>query len=665
MKRRITTIICALILSLSFPILILGQSQYGKITMDEMKMTTCDIDSSASAVVLMKDGYTQFLYKDLTGQFVHEYTYRAKIKILKEDGLEYCENSIFYYVGRQIDSREELRGLSGTTYNLENGKITRTKLTKEFIVEEEHDGENKRTKFTMPGAKIGSVIEFKYTITSPFNYSIRDFDFQSYIPVQYVKYEIITPEYFVYSTPIQGYERITTKNEPTNVRISMRLRDEYNRPFTYDDNCTGIKQIHIGENLPAMKQEPFMWSRGDYISRLSFELRSFQFKYSMVKQYSTTWADVDKRLFDLGSFGGSLKKTGIFKNDPKPATLDIAAATKIIMELRSKVKWNDKSSISASNLDKIMKEGLGDSGDLNFLGINALNAAGFEAFPIILSTRSNGRIPLTHPSITAFNYTILGVVIDNKLYTIDVADKYSIWNVLPDKTMVTKARIMQKDRTRWIDLSNSSKGIEYIMSTYKFDEDGQLIGDINTTYRGKSAYEFRKAYYQKHKDEADYIDNLSKTVGLSIENFKTDNLNNASGQVKRTFTIKPDNRLGDDLIYIDPMAIKHISENPFKSEERKFPVQFDYIKDYIQAISIMIPEGYAVEELPESVSYMLDEEASIKFTYKVSTIENSISIQYRYDLDKLLILPDKYQILKEFYAKIMEKCSEVIVLKKI
>ncbi len=665
MKRRTLTIICTLILSLSFPTLILGQSQYGKITMDEMKMTTCDIDSSASAVVLMKDGFTQFLYKDLTGQFVHEYTYRAKIKILKEDGLEYCENSIFYYVGRQIDSREELRGLSGTTYNLENGKITRTKLTKEFIVEEEHDGENKRTKFTMPGAKIGSVIEFKYTITSPFNYSIRDFDFQSYIPVQYVKYEIIIPEYFMYSTPIQGYERINTKSEPTNVRISMRLRDEYNRPFTYDDNCSGVKQIHIGENLPAMKLEPFMWSRGDYISRLSFELRSFQFKYSMVKQYSTTWADVDKRLFELGSFGGSLKKTGIFKNDPKPATLDLAAASKIIMELRSKVKWNEKTSIAASNLDKVMKEGLGDSGDLNFLGINALNAAGFEAFPIILSTRSNGRIPLTHPSITAFNYTILGVVIDNKLYTIDVADKYSIWNVLPDKTMVTKARIMQKDRTSWVDLSSSSKGIEYIMSTYKFDEDGQLVGDINTTYRGKSAYEFRKVYYQKHKDEADYIDNLSKAVGMPIENFKTDNLNSASGQVKRSFTIKPDNRLGDDLLYIDPMAIKHISENPFKSEERKFPVQFDYLQDYIQAINIIIPEGYVVEELPESISYMLDEEGNIKFIYQVSANEHSVSIQYRYDLKNLLILPEKYQDIKEFYAKIIEKCSEVIVLKKV
>lgn len=641
-----------------------GQSQYGKITMEEMNMTTCDIDSSASAVVLMKDGFTQFLYKDLTGQFVHEYTYRAKIKILKEEGLKYCENSIFYYVGKQMDSREELRGLSGTTYNLENRKITKTKLSKEFIVEEEHDEENKRTKFTMPGAKVGSVIEFKYTITSPFNYSIRDFDFQSYIPVKYVKYEIIIPEYFKYSTPTQGYERVVSKEEPTNVRISMRLRDEYNRPFTYDDNCSGVKQTHVGKDLPAMKQEPYLWSRGDYISRLSFELRSFQFKYSMVKQYSTTWADIDKRLFELRSFGGNLKKTGIFKNDPKPATQDIAAATKIIMELRSKVKWNDKSSMSGGNLDKIMKEGLGDSGDLNFLGINALNAAGFDAYPIILSTRSNGRIPLTHPSITAFNYTILGVTINDKMYTIDVADKYSIWNVLPSKTMVTQGRIMQKDRTRWVDLSTSSKGIEYTMSMYKFDESGQLVGDITTVYRNKSAYEFRKDYYLQHKDEADYIDKLTKTIGLPIENFKTENISTPIGEIKRKFTIKPENKTGDDLIYIDPMIIKHITENPFKAEERKFPVQFDYLQDYIQSINIVIPDGYIVEELPTSITYILDEENSIKFTYHITANENSVSIRYNYSLNNLLILPDKYQILKEFYAKIMEKCSEVIVLKK-
>lgn len=665
MKKRILTIICATIIAINFAIHSYGQSQYGKITMDEMTMTTCDIDTSASAVVLMKDGFTQFVFNDLTGQYIHEYTFRAKIKILKEDGLKYCENSIFYYEGRQMDSREVVKGLSGTTYNLENGKIVKTKLTKEFIVQEEHDEENKRTKFTMPGAKVGSVIEYKYTIASPFNYSIRDFDFQSYIPVNYVKYEIIIPEYFKYNTTIQGYERIQSKNEPTNVRISMRLKDYDGRTVHVDDNPTGVKQVHIGENLPAMKNEPYMWYRGDYITRLTFELRSFQWKYSMVQQYSTTWNDIDKKLFDLKQFGGSLKKTGIFKNDPKPETCDLAAASKIIADLRTKVKWNEKSSMAAGNLDKVMKEGLGDSGDINFLGINALNAAGFEAFPIILSTRSNGRIPITHPSITSFNYTITGVIIDDKLYCIDVSDKFSTWNILPNKTMVTQGRVMQKNQTRWIDLTNLPKGTEYIQSIYKFDENGQFVGDISSTYRGKSAYEFQKSYYANNKDEEEYLDKLSKRIGLPIKDFVAVGIADPGAQVKCNFTIKPDNMLGDEIIYIDPMPIKHFSENPFKAEERKFPVQFDYLENYIQAINIMIPEGYDVEELPESITYMLDEENSIQFKYHVAKAGNTISIQYNYNLNNLLILPDKYQVLKEFYAKIMAKCSEVIVLKKI
>lgn len=641
-----------------------AQSKFGKVTLDEMSINSYEIDPTAKAVVLMKDGYTEFQYDEQKG-FFYEYTYKVKVKILKEEGLDLCEGSISYYDGGMISSRETVRGLSGTTYNLEDGKITKTKLSKEFIVTEEYDEVNKRIKFTMPGAKIGSVIEYKYTLVSPFNYNLRSFDFQSYVPVLYARYEIVIPEYFMYNQSIQGYERIPIKVEDVNLSFNMRLEDNDGRPFTYTDKCVATKHIYTAENLVAMKEEPFIWSTEDYISRINFELRSFNFKYSLTKKFSTTWNDVDKILFNSSSFGGNLKKEGLFKNESLPNTKDLVASSTIISLVRQKVKWDEKSRFAPDNLGKALKEGIGTSADLNFLAINALKAAEIDAFPIILSTRSNGRIPITHPSGSAFNYSIVGIMLEDKLYCIDASDKYSVWNVLPNKVLVSQARIMKEGNTRWVDLTKSTKGIEYITSNYKFGDDGQYEGDISSIYRDKSAQEFRRLYYNQHKDEQHYKEELAKKIALPVENIKIEDVADIGKDVKRTFVVKPDLILGDEYLYIDPMLIKHFTDNPFKAETRKFPIQFNYLENHIQTVRINVPEGYKVEELPQSVTYILDENDTLKFLYHVGIRGDVIDVRYHYTINDLLVIQTKYTELQEFFSKIVSKCSEMIVLKKI
>lgn len=664
MKRRLTTV-CFAILFFASSIICTNyaQTKYGKTTMEEMEMSTYENDPSASALILLKEGYTEFKYNEELG-FHHETSYQMKIKILKEDGLKHCEASISYYRGQQVGSREDIKGLSGSTYNLENGKIVRTKLSKEFIVEEELDEVYRRMKFTMPAAKVGSVIEYKYTIVSPFNYSLRSFDFQAYIPVQYVRYEINIPEYFTYNQSGQGYEAMNTpKIEDVNLRFDMRISDGH-RTFMHTDQCVGKRYIYSGENLPAMKEEPYVWSTKDYINRVSFELRDFRFKYGTVKQFSNSWTQIDKTLLDSKYFGGNLKRTGLFKNDDLPSSKDLSAATAIVATIRERVRWNGKSTFSPENLAKALKDGTGNSSDMNFLAINALKAAGIDAFPIILSTRANGRIPLTHPSAAAFNFCITGVEIDEKLYTIDVSDKYSIWNVIPNKAMVTQARIMKEGFDKWIDLSTASKGIEYIMSMYKFNDNGEYEGNITSSYRQKDAYEFRNYLYGKHKDEQNYQEELAKRIGLSIENFKIENGTDLGKDVVRKFSIKPDIRLGDEFVYIDPMIIKQFDENPFKAETRKFPIQFDYIENHLQTINIAIPKGYVVDELPQSATFLLDEENSIRFSYIAASDDQFINIKYQFNLNNLLVLPDKYPNIQDFFTKVISKCSEMVILKR-
>lgn len=154
-----------------------SQTKFGNATMDELNMTVYPQDSTASAVILSKEGETRFIYNEVNG-FQFEYTLKVRMKILKNEGLDLCNQSISYYQESR-STGEKIIGLSGTTYNLENGKIVKTKLSNDYIFDEDVENLWKVKKFSMPGAKVGSVVEYKYTITSIYLYELREFVFQA------------------------------------------------------------------------------------------------------------------------------------------------------------------------------------------------------------------------------------------------------------------------------------------------------------------------------------------------------------------------------------------------------------------------------------------------------------------------------------------------------
>lgn len=658
MKKAILLILmlfCSYLLQNSY-----SQSKYGNPTVEELNMTSYPLDTTANAVILLKKGETRFIYNELNG-FQFEFTLQVKIKILKNDGLDWCNQEISYYQASN-SSKEDVRSLSGTTYNLEEGKITKTKLSKEFIFDEDTDNKWKIKKFTMPAAKVGSVIEYKYTIISDFFYELRDFNFQTSIPIIYTSYDIRIPEYFQYNTNFQGYEPIITKKEPINESFNIRYKDDNGRYQATNIRCGGDRYFSEGKDIPAIKDESYLWTVNDYVSKVSFELKRIQMPYSKVNNFSTTWENIDNELLDSRLFGSNLKKADLFKNEISKADININRAKEIQDLVKEKVKWNDKTSFYPENLKDALKNGIGNSSDVNFLLINALQAGGFDAFPVMLSTRSNGRIPISHPSIAALNYVITGIRIDTTMYFTDAAAKYGDWNLLPEKCMVPQARILKQDATKWIDLTKVTSGSIFISTNLKI-ADSKLEGKVTDTRKGNTAYN-TKVNYDKHKDQADYIESLSKRLSCDIDNFNISNLDNTNEALKMEYTQSSDLNIGDDFIYITPLVDKLYAESPFKEEKRVFPVEFNFLLNYVQLIDFEIPEGYEVDELPKTEKFVFNDN-DIVLTYRVVQSGRVIKLHYQYLLKRLLFLPEEYESLRDLFSKIVLKNSEQIVLKKV
>ncbi len=106
-----------------------------------------------------------------------------------------------------------------------------------------------------------------------------------------------------------------------------------------------------------------------------------------------------------------------------------------------------------------------------------------------------------------------------------------------------------------------------------------------------------------------------------------------------------------------------IKENPFKLEERQYPIDFiiPYTDKYL--VNIKLPEGYSVESLPTSMALEFND-ANVKFTYLIKQNGGFLQLKVELDIVNPLILPKDYKDFKDFYSKIVEKQAEQVVLTK-
>jgi hypothetical protein len=102
--------------------------KFGKITDPEIQMTVYDKDTSAEAVIIADYGSAEIRYSEQT--WFQLYISRHKrIKILKNDGLEWAKGTIRLYRSNN-GKDEDLTTFKASTYNMEEGKLVETKFSK-------------------------------------------------------------------------------------------------------------------------------------------------------------------------------------------------------------------------------------------------------------------------------------------------------------------------------------------------------------------------------------------------------------------------------------------------------------------------------------------------------------------------------------------------------
>jgi len=610
----------------------------GKVSVAELEEKEHPKDPSAVAAILFKTGSVYF--DDLTT--ITEV--KTKIKIYKKEGYEWANEVISHYKdGENVSFKD------ANTYNLVDGKIEKTMLKSDGKFEQNINRYLSQTKITMPNVKVGCIIEFAYTIRSGNFGSLRNWYFQSTIPVNYSEYKVKLPNFLTFNKRSKGFLFPKLSSEPT-----------YNQETS---------EVYKLDNVPAMKEESFVNNINNYRSSISHELAMVNIPGRYYKTFSTNWESVTKTIYAETDFGDELNKTGYFEDDIKALIKDLKTRDEIIDAIfnfvKSRVKWNDYDGYSCNDgVKKAYKDKTGNVAEINLMLTAMLRYAELNANPVLVSTRSNG-IAL-FPSHSAFNHVIVAIELGDSQILLDATDKYAMPNVLPSEDLNWFGRLIRKDGTSTeVDLMPKILSREAINMGVVLKTDGSVEGKIRRQLTDYEALEFRKENGDTNNDN--YLEKLENSNNnIEISDYVRENDLDLSKPIVESYSFKDtkDIEVINGKIYISPMIFLATKENPFKQEIREYPVDFGYPTQSKYNINIEIPEGYVVESMPVPINIATGDDIGT-FKFIIVNTDNKIQVSITSAINTAIVTSDYYPVLKGFYQQMIDKQNEKIVLKKI
>ncbi|MCG8700430.1 MAG: DUF3857 domain-containing protein [Bacteroidales bacterium] len=621
---------------------------------DELSMEEYPLDKEAEAVILSDKGLVHFEVNDENSGFIMIFERYTRIKILKEKGIKYADFEIPLYGKGHVF--EFLREVKGFTYNLENKTIKKTEFDQRNIYEEEYSERFRIKKFTMPNVKIGSVIEIRYSYESPYFINLPDWKFQSRIPTVESEYTARMIPFYEYQFLLQGRSELDKFNS---------YKDNFTRhfgAFNYNDMVyeMGLK------NIPAFKDESFITTIEDFIIKADFQLVKIHSTNGNDIDVIKDWKTLNKELLEHMYFGRFLntakrKAKSICQQEGFAVLPDDERIDKIVEYVKRNFGYTGKGKFASKNVNDFLKEKIGNGAAINLFLCALLTQEGFDAKPVILSTRDHGKVNYELPFQQFFNYTLVVVFKDGKEILLDATSDLYPNDEIPRMCRNNKGVVVDKKEDRFVNLNQTNM----TSSIVKEFELNVLTGkdSLNTksqyTYTGYDGIDARWRY----KNEQEKLLKRFNDKHITINNdIKTINFH----EVEEPYVISYNGNSAletiENNILVHPFINEPISYSPFKLAKRTYPVDMEYPFERVFKSTINIPDGYRVNYLPKNVNY---DNSNIYIKYNAETIDNKVLITGMYKFKKSLYPALDYGKLKYYYYDIIKRFNDKVVLEPI
>ena len=562
------------------------------------------------------------------------------IKIYNKEGIKWAR--IIIPGWGDLVNRDILKKIKAVCYNLDGKKIISTELDEDGIIRIKNSND---IKIQLNDVREGSIVEFQYELET----NTHEWYFQYTIPVHWNEFLIVNPRNYVYQIFLMG-----------------------SLPFyIYDPDYNGYTRYVVRNVEPFILEEPVS-SIHNHLAKVEYHLSKYLPNPNDTMNYAVTWYEVCQDLISSEKFGGCLEG-GLYMNDLKNEILaKDSVETNMMVSAHEKIKelieWNNEQTIFTNfTLRNALKTGIGNSADINLNLVVLLRRLGLEANPVVLATKDRGYLSQKKPSISNLNYVIAAVTINYRLYLLDATNPFLIVDMLPYHAQNDKGMFIDDKTSYWIEFDNQLPYKSFHMNTLEMDSLGNFRGKVQSSRELYAAFDFRNEYTRLAEDSINYKKLLEKeNPGMKLVSYSLQNFNDLYKPLKEVYEIEINNKAGidDGRFSFNPMFYNQISVNPFKLENRPYPVEFSYKQDKFYIVNLILPEGFIVQNMPESFMATLPEDAA-KFEYRTDILGNQIQITSHLQINKLNFQSEDYPDLKKFFDLIVAKHTELVELTKI
>lgn len=655
--------------------------KFGQVTAADFNAAQYPVAAGAPAVVLCDYGRTRI--EGAHDGFKVAFERVTRVLILSKAGYEQATVQVPLY--RFEGQEDELLNLRGATYNLVGGKLEKQKLTGDAVFKEQASREAAVRKFTLPGVREGSIIEYAYTVKSWRLFKLYPWQFQHPdVPVVWSEYRTVVPSFYQYKELPRGYLPYAMRTQavvPYSTNYNVSHQDDYGT--TADVNPSrrlvgdALGSRWVMRDVPAFRPEAYMTTPHDYLAAVEFELHQTAFDPARPKPVTSTWAKIADELLKEEAFGGLLERrdlAGEFSN-ASPLTAQATALTSnsdanarmagALALVRGALRYNDEEWLYARTprLRQLVEQHQGNAAELNLLLVHTLRDAGLTAYPVLLSTRSHGRIQTEIPVLSQFNYVVACVVLpgSGKEVLLDATDPLTPPGVLPERCLNGQGRLIDADGGRWVALTPTQRHSQFTNARLTLSPQGELQGNVRVEYGGYAGLQERaqlaaqgekKFLTQWPAQRPDW-----QVVRAAVQR---------ATEPATPLLLDMDLRLPAapaQAMYLPLLQLLATTDNPFLPETRLYPVDLGAPHEYTTTVLLTLPAGYQASALPAPLRLELPGGAG-QFVFDASQQGPLLQLSSRLVLAHPSYAPAEYTALRELVTRAVAKHREPLVLQR-
>lgn len=504
--------------------------------------------------------------------------------------------------------------------------------------------------FAFPDVKPGSIIEYKYKDEAYDLYALRDWYFQSDIPVKLSRYILNFP-----------VELAITAQPKGNLAVETVKKQSGNRD---------IKTFAM-TNVPALRNEPFISCNEDYLQQVIPYMVSLDLPGYFTQNLLRTWPGIVKQLMQDEDFGLQLKK-----NIPRTSDLDLSLKNisdpykkmAIIHQyVKKNMEWNNSYGIWAlDGVKAAWRDKKGTTGEINLILVNLLKDADLDAYPLLVSTRDNGRINTSIAGYDQFNKVMAYVVINGKNYVLDATDKYTPIQLLPPDVLYSEGLLIEKFDTYewgWRGLVDKIHGFNTLtIVEASVNENGKISGDVQVSSADYGRL-MRSPKLKEGKEKFIETFFASTENNLKIDSLSFDNEEIDSLPLLQSFKFTQDAGGAGGYNYFSANLFSGLEKNPFIADNRFSDVFFGANQNYVINANFTIPNGYSFDALPKNVKMRLPD-TSLVFSRRANVAGKTLTVRMELEFKKPFYAIEEYEMFHEFYKKLYGMLNEQFVYKK-